>query len=174
MQSMQRQFGKFMKRSADDSQVAVLMKDFEEADKLLGRVCLEYSWPSAATSFHTHSTQIVDSIKSWRDAWSSILAYQCRMVTEFNGLYAPIVGTSEPTSNRKPAETPELALARTSSLRNEYEDLQTDLMQELDAMEQRMIQPAMQAKEFLAPMKKTIKKREDRKVPYLFSLLSPS
>lgn len=38
MQSVQRQFGKFMKRSADDSQVAVLLKDFDEADKLLSRV----------------------------------------------------------------------------------------------------------------------------------------
>lgn len=35
---MQRQFGRLMKRSADDSQVAILLKDFEEADKILGRV----------------------------------------------------------------------------------------------------------------------------------------
>lgn len=40
MQSMQRQFGKLMKRSADDSQVAVLMNDFHESENLLGRVCL--------------------------------------------------------------------------------------------------------------------------------------
>lgn len=43
MQSMQRQFGKLMKRSADDSQVAVLMNDFNESDKLLGRVFLSLS-----------------------------------------------------------------------------------------------------------------------------------
>ncbi|RJE24088.1 SH3 domain protein [Aspergillus sclerotialis] len=146
MQSMQRQFGKFMKRSADDSQVAVLLKDFEEADKLLSR--------------------IVDSTKAWRDAWSNILAYQGRMVGEFNTLYAPIIGSSEPTSDRQPATTPEDVLARTATLRDEYEDLKTELMQELNAMEDRMIMPTMQAKESLAPMKKTIKKRGDRKLDF--------
>lgn len=38
MQSMHRQFGKLMKRSADDSQVSVLLKDFDNADKLLTKV----------------------------------------------------------------------------------------------------------------------------------------
>lgn len=39
MQSMQRKFGRMTsKRSADDSQVAVLMKDFEDADNLLSKV----------------------------------------------------------------------------------------------------------------------------------------
>lgn len=38
MQSVHRHFGKYMKRSADETQVAVLLKDFEEADKLLTRV----------------------------------------------------------------------------------------------------------------------------------------
>lgn len=38
MQSVHRQFGRFMKRSADDSQVSVILKDFDEADKLLAKV----------------------------------------------------------------------------------------------------------------------------------------
>lgn len=39
MQSMQRKFGRMTtKRSADDSQVAVLLKDFEDADNLLAKV----------------------------------------------------------------------------------------------------------------------------------------
>ena len=38
MQSMQRRFGKFLPRSADESQVAVLLKDFDEADKMLTKV----------------------------------------------------------------------------------------------------------------------------------------
>ncbi len=37
MQSVQRRFGK--QRTADESQVAVLLKDFEDADKMLSRVC---------------------------------------------------------------------------------------------------------------------------------------
>lgn len=38
MQSMHRQFGKLMKRSADDSHVSVLLKDFDNADTLLAKV----------------------------------------------------------------------------------------------------------------------------------------
>lgn len=57
MQSVQRQFGKFMKRSADDSQVSVLLKDFEEADMLLAKVCACSSTtpirrPLAMLNFH--------------------------------------------------------------------------------------------------------------------------
>ena len=38
MQSVQRRFGKFLPRTADESQVAVLLKDFEDADKMLIKV----------------------------------------------------------------------------------------------------------------------------------------
>jgi hypothetical protein len=38
MQSVQRHFGKYMKRSADESQISVLLKDFEDADLLLAKV----------------------------------------------------------------------------------------------------------------------------------------
>ena len=38
MQTVHRRFGKYMKRSADESQVSVLLKDFEDADVLLTRV----------------------------------------------------------------------------------------------------------------------------------------
>lgn len=40
MQSVHRQLGKLMKRSADESKVSVLLKDFDQADKLLTRVSL--------------------------------------------------------------------------------------------------------------------------------------
>lgn len=145
MQSVQRQFGRFMKRSADESQVAILLKDFDETDKLLGR--------------------IVESTRAWRDAWSSILLHQERMLCEFDGIYAPIIGSSDPTT-AKAAPTPEVTLARTRRLREEYEELRKELAEELNAVDQRMIRPASQAKEYLAPLKKTIKKREDRKLDY--------
>ena len=38
MQSVQRRFGKFLPRTADESQVSVLLKDFEDADKMLAKV----------------------------------------------------------------------------------------------------------------------------------------
>ncbi|KAH8433250.1 uncharacterized protein LDX57_010885 [Aspergillus melleus] len=144
MQSVQRHFGKFMKRSADDSQVAILLKDFDEADKLLGR--------------------IIDSTSAWRDAWSGLLTHQSRMIGEFEDLYAPIVG-SDPSPHNA-ATTPEATLARTNKLRGEYEDLQKELLTELSAVDQRMIQPASQARECFIPVKKTIKKRDDKKLDY--------
>lgn len=38
MNTVHRHFGKYMKRSADESQISVLLKDFEDADKMLTRV----------------------------------------------------------------------------------------------------------------------------------------
>ncbi|THC94033.1 hypothetical protein EYZ11_006475 [Aspergillus tanneri] len=146
MQTVQRQFGKFMKRSADDSQVAILLKDFDEADNLLGR--------------------IIDSTSAWRDAWSSLLTYQSRMISEFENIYAPIVGSSDSSSPNKAVLTPESTLARTTKLREEYEDLRKELLNELTVVDQRMIQPASQARDCFNPVKKTIKKREDRKLDY--------
>ncbi|PGH07521.1 hypothetical protein AJ79_06256 [Helicocarpus griseus UAMH5409] len=146
MHSVHRQFGKFMKRSADDSQVSVLLKDFDDADKLLARV--------------------IDSSKAWRDAWTAILTYQSRLVQEFGSIYNPIVGSSEPSTPRPPAETPEATLARTVRLNEAYEDLRTELMMEINSVDDRMIKPAMEAKDYLQPFKKIIKKRDDKKLDF--------
>ncbi|KAL4863265.1 hypothetical protein BDV12DRAFT_30276 [Aspergillus spectabilis] len=145
MQTVQRQFGRFMKRSADDNQVAILLKDFDQIDKLLDK--------------------IVDSTKAWRDAWSSLLTHQDRMLTEFESLYAPIVGSAE-ASSHTPVRTPKATLARTTKLQVEYGELKKELLEELIAVDNRMINPASQAKECLIPFKKTIKKRDDRKLDY--------
>ncbi|EER27354.1 hypothetical protein D8B26_006591 [Coccidioides posadasii str. Silveira] len=145
MLTMHRQFGKLMKRSADESQVSVLLKDFDNADKLL--------------------TKIIDSSKAWRDAWSSILTYQARLLQEFETLYQPIIGSSEPTAH-PPAITPESTLERTSRLKEEYESLRVDLLAEIQSVDDRMIKPAMEAKDYLQPMKKVMKKREDKKLDY--------
>jgi hypothetical protein len=40
---MQRQFGKLMTRTADDAQVGMLIKDFEEADHMLDTVSFFFS-----------------------------------------------------------------------------------------------------------------------------------
>jgi hypothetical protein len=95
------------------------------------------------------------------------------MLCEFDGIYAPIIGSSDPTT-AKAAPTPEATLARTRRLREEYEELRKELAEELNAVDQRMIRPASQAKEYLAPLKKTIKKREDRKVAWPLSALKTS
>lgn len=108
--------------------------------------------------------QIVESTQAWRDSWVSIATHQSRLVDEFDGLYGPIIGSSETPSNHKAVDTDPERLARTNRLRKEYDDLRTDLVNELGAVDTRMSQPAAQAKESLAPMKKTIKKRNNKKV----------
>ncbi|KAF7586903.1 hypothetical protein BBP40_008032 [Aspergillus hancockii] len=146
MQSVQRQFGKFMKRSADDGQVAILLKDFDEANKLLGR--------------------IIDSTKAWRDAWSSLLSYQTRILSELENLYVPIVASSDSSVATKAVQTPQATLDRTTKLAHEYEELRNELMEELNAINERMIKPASQAKDYMKPLERTIKKRDDRKLDY--------
>ena len=44
MQSVQRRFGKLLPRTADESQVAVLLKDFDDADKMFTRVGLKQNY----------------------------------------------------------------------------------------------------------------------------------
>ncbi|KAJ5576044.1 hypothetical protein N7535_002970 [Penicillium sp. DV-2018c] len=150
MQNMSRRFGRMTTKStADDSQISVLLKDFNDADVLLGK--------------------IVESTQAWRDAWLSIATYQSRLVDEFDGLYGPIIGSSETPSNHTAVATDPVRLGRTNRMRKEYDELKTDLIEELNAVDARMTQPAARAKESLAPMKKTIKKRNDKKTDYEIS-----
>ena len=60
-------------------------------------------------------------------------------------------------------------MARTARLNEEYGELKTDLMHEVDIVTERMVRPATEAKDLLQPVKKTIKKREDKKVMLFFS-----
>lgn len=53
---------------------------------------------------------------------------------------------------------------RTSRLKEEFESLRVDLLAEINTVDDRMIRPAMEAKDYLQPMKKVIKKRDDKKV----------
>lgn len=108
--------------------------------------------------------QIIDSTKAWRDAWISIATYQSRLIDEFDGLYGPIVGSSNTPSHHKAVDTDPALLNRTNKLRREYDELRTEMTDELNAVDERMTRPAGSAKESFIPMKKTIKKREEKKV----------
>ena len=79
-------------------------------------------------------------------------------------MYAPIVGAADSYHGHRPVDTPEGTMTRTVRLREEYEELKKDLMEEVNMVDGKMIKPAMDAKDSLSLMKKTIKKREDRKV----------
>jgi hypothetical protein len=85
------------------------------------------------------------------------------LTEEFEGLYHPIIGSSEPTAH-PPAITPQRTLARTTRLKEECEQLKTELLAEVSLVDERMIKPAIQARDYLQMMKKTIKKRDDKKV----------
>lgn len=49
-------------------------------------------------------------------------------------------------------------------LQEAYGELKNDMLDEINMMDSRIIRPAMDAKESLQPLKKVIKKRQDRKV----------
>ena len=163
MQTVQRRFGKFLPRTADESQVSVLLKDFEDADRMLAKVGLA---PIAASSHIVVSSppQIIEASKTWRDSWRDILSTQQRLVHGFQSIYAPIIGAGEEYEGHVPVTTDEHTMARTAKLQTTYEELRTELLEELNVVDKRIIQPATDAKTYLQPLKKVIKKREDRKV----------
>lgn len=79
-------------------------------------------------------------------------------------MYCPIVGSSSENTGQESAATPDATMTRTVRLKEEYEQLENDLREELNMVDDRMIKPAMKAKDFLQPLKKVIKKRDDKKV----------
>lgn len=99
------------------------------------------------------------------------MTYQGRIVQEFESVYAPIVGSSEATKN-PPVDIPVATLERVNRLNQEFESLRTDLLVDVNGVEDRMIRPLQQAKDLLSPLKKTIKKREDKKVSSGFLTLA--
>ncbi|KAL8987266.1 MAG: hypothetical protein Q9177_003505 [Variospora cf. flavescens] len=141
MQSVQRRFGK--PRTADESQVAVLLKDFDDADKMLSR--------------------IVEASKAWRDAWIDILTAQQRLAYDFQEMYAPIVGSSDDTNGHEGKETPRTTMMRAVKLQQSHAELKNDLLEEVNMVDSRIIRPAMDAKDHIQPLKKVMKRRGDRK-----------
>ncbi|KAL8733206.1 MAG: hypothetical protein Q9166_002223 [cf. Caloplaca sp. 2 TL-2023] len=144
MQSVQRRFGK--PRTADESQVAILLKDFEEADKMLSR--------------------IIEASKAWRDAWTDIFTVQQRLAYGFQDMYSPIIESNENYEGRGAKETPRPTMLRTVKLQQAYADLKTDLLKEVNLVDTRIIRPAMDAKDHIQPLKKVIKKRADKKMDF--------
>jgi hypothetical protein len=57
-------------------------------------------------------------------------------------------------------------MSRTVRIKSEYEELKTDLTGEVNQVDIKMIHPAQDAKDSLQLLKKTIKKREDKKLDF--------
>lgn len=109
--------------------------------------------------------QIIENTRSWRDSWVALTSTQLGIVTEYEGLYDPIEGTGR-TNARTAVGTPELQLHRTFALKEAYAELKTELTDELGQIETSIIAPATSARDCLAPIKKTIKKRDNRRLDY--------
>ncbi|MCJ1307981.1 hypothetical protein MMC25_001631 [Agyrium rufum] len=146
MQSMQRKFARLLPRTADESQVALLLNDFDEADKMLAK--------------------LVDATKAWRDSWREILQTQYNLVNEFRTLFDPIAGASDDYVGHEPVKTPSYITDRTEKLTAAYADLRTDMLEEIDQVDARIMKPASDARLSIQPLKKVIKKRQDRKLDY--------
>ncbi|KAG0650376.1 Regulator of cytoskeleton and endocytosis [Hyphodiscus hymeniophilus] len=146
MKSMNRQFGKLLVKGAGDTaKVSVLIADYEDADKTL--------------------TKIIEASKGWRDAWVSILSSQLATISGFEELYNPILGTTDSAAH-DPAITPQLQLDRTARLKETYAELKTDLLEEVIMMDARVIKPATDAKDYIQPIRKTIKKRDNKRLDW--------
>ncbi len=162
MQSMQRRFGKFLPRSADETQVAVLLNDFDEADKCLAKVRCNFSFAQITTLILV--VQIIDAAKAWRDSWRDILGTQQRLAHGFQNMYSSIVGADEKYAGHEPVVTPNHIMERTIKFHTSYDELRTDLLEEVAMVDTRIIKPATEAKDCIQPMKKVIRKRGDKKV----------
>ncbi|KAI0395186.1 SH3 domain-containing protein [Xylariaceae sp. FL0594] len=146
MQSMQRQFGRMLQKSpGDNAKVAVLLTDYEDVDRVLAK--------------------IIDAAKSWRDSWFSIASTQLGVVTEYDGLWDPIVGASEGLG-RPPAPTPQAQLEQALHLKETYMELQAELVDEMKLIEVKVSRPASEAREYISPIRRTIKKRENKRLDY--------
>ncbi len=78
-------------------------------------------------------------------------------------MYSPIVESNENYEGRGARETPRPTMLRTMKLQQAYADLKTDLLDEVNQVDTRIIKPAMDAKDYIQPLKKVIKKRADKK-----------
>ncbi|KAI0201842.1 SH3 domain-containing protein [Astrocystis sublimbata] len=146
MQSMQRSFGRMLNKGpGDNAKVAVVLSDYEDVDRVLAK--------------------IIDAANSWRESWLNLSSTQLGVATEYDGLWDPIVGASDGLG-KLAAPTPELQLEQTLRLKEVYTELSADLQEEVLLIETRVVKPATSAREYIDPMRKTIKKRENKRLDF--------
>lgn len=90
---------------------------------------------------------------------------QLHIVTEYEGLYDPIVGASD-GHGQSLEPTPDLQLHRSYNLKNAYSELKIGLMEEIGMIEDQIVKPATDARDSINPIRKTIKKRENKRLDY--------
>ncbi|POS86877.1 hypothetical protein EPUL_001437 [Erysiphe pulchra] len=144
MKSMNRQFGKLMRKDPGNrADIATLLGDYEEADKALSKM--------------------IEACKVWRDSWVSTLSIQLAATAVFNDLYHPITCVND-RPDAEPAITPVEKLNKVVQLQKVYSELKSDLLSEVKMIESRVIKPAIEAKELIQPARKSIRKRENKRL----------
>ncbi|KAF2742845.1 hypothetical protein M011DRAFT_411751 [Sporormia fimetaria CBS 119925] len=147
MQRIQRRVGRFMpNRTPNEADVEAMLRDFNDSDQMLEKI-------EAAA-------------KQWRDAWTNILAHQLATIEHMNSIYKPLGAKSTDHGSEVTVDTPADALQRVAGLQAAFAELKTDMMEEVKDIERKLILPAKFARDYLQPIKKAIKKREDKKVDY--------
>ena len=133
------------RQPGDNARVSVLLNDFADADKVLAA--------------------IIDNCRLWRDSWAQLLSAQHGTIVEYEKLYDPVVGASDGCGQHL-QPTPKLQVNRTFRLREAYDELKKELSQEITQIDTRVIQPATDVRELTTGVKKTIKKRENKRADF--------
>lgn len=79
-------------------------------------------------------------------------------------IYKPLGAKGGDYSSRVVVDTPPATMERCVQLEQAFAELKTDMMEEVKDIEKKLIIPAKLARDSLGPMKKAIKKRDDKKV----------
>lgn len=80
-------------------------------------------------------------------------------------IYKPLGAKSTDTgSSHVAVDTPPATLERCAQLQQAFAELKADMMEEVADIDKKLTIPAKIARDALKPMKKAIKKREDKKV----------
>ncbi|KAF2875221.1 SH3 domain signaling protein [Massariosphaeria phaeospora] len=147
MQRMQRKFGRFLPRTPNEADVESMLTDFTDSDQMLEK--------------------IEEAAKQWRDAWTNILNHQLTTVENMLAIYKPLgAKAAGEGGNRVHDDTPPETMERCTKLVEAFSELKTDMMEEVKDIDRKLIIPAKLARDSLKPMKKALKKREDKKVDY--------
>lgn len=164
MQRVQRQFGKFVKRSADQEDVGTVLHEFNETEKALTTVSGQFVREMV---LNAEFTQFAEATKAWQNAWGEILQEELLIAENFASIYKPIGGEGTPSKmDHAPVQTPQKYLDKTDQLQSTYTQLKTELSEEIKMIEARLVRPAMDARDSLKPLKKIIKRREDCKLDF--------
>lgn len=107
----------------------------------------------------------MEEARSLRDSWHRMTMAQLGAATEYVTLYDPIVGASD-GHGRRAEPTPEPLLIRSFNLRQAYSDIKDDLVSEMAAFDLDVIKPGNDARDAIQPLRRTIKKRENKRLDY--------